>query len=70
MDRSNLCSTICINDMMEVTLYFQTVSVSQSHLIEILCGFASGPLWAERDAYLAVSDLGLREQAIFMSTIN
>lgn len=62
-------------DLLEVSRYLQAVAVSQSHLVEILCRLASGPLLARRDACLAVSDLdaeikqSLRVQPIESSTI-
>ena len=63
------------DDLLEVSRYLQAVAVSQSHLIEILCRLSSGPLLAQRDACLAVTDLdtdikqSLRVQPIESSTI-
>ena len=51
---TTLCQKkICLS---EVLRYLQAVAVSLSHLIEILCRLASGPLLARKDARLAVSD--------------
>ena len=63
-------------DMSEVLRYLQALAVSLSHLIEILCRLASGPLLARTDARLAVSDFysefkqSLRVQPIESSTIS